>query len=190
MYYTNTRCMDQKYILNPGGMYSLFASTVTLSNAEIFAVDAFQAYSTAGKSTLFEINNCYNPVSNPYNIEIDQTYNYTNPGCDAPAGSYCVTVPGYTAGYVKIQVNHGPVRLAEITEPDVEIYPNPTMENLFIVNDAEVTHFYIYDITGTIISSGEYLQQPISIQSLPQGLYQLVLHYEQGENKTTSFIKL
>ncbi|MBK6729721.1 MAG: T9SS type A sorting domain-containing protein [Bacteroidetes bacterium] len=189
MYYTNTRCMDQKYILNPANMYSLFGSTVTLNNATIYAVDAYQAYSTAGKSTLYDINGCYDPETNPYTIEIDQTYSYSNPGCDATTGSFCVIVPGYTVGYVKIQVHHLPLRLAEETNYKTDIFPNPAINTLNINSKKEINQFEIYSITGACLASGNY-NQTLDISFLSQGMYQLVLTCVDGEKSTHSFIKL
>ncbi|KRP10246.1 MAG: hypothetical protein ABR95_06790 [Sphingobacteriales bacterium BACL12 MAG-120813-bin55] len=72
MYYTNSRCNEQRYVLDPSGMYPMFLAPVTLQNAEIHAIDAMQAYSTSGNSKLFDINECYDSIL--YSIEIDTFY--------------------------------------------------------------------------------------------------------------------
>ena len=191
MYYTNTRCIDQKYTLNPGGMYPLFLETVTLDSAVIHAIDAEQAYSTSGKSKLYDINDCYDPVSNPYDIEIDQTYTYPAVECTGPSGSLCVTVPGYTAGYVKIRVTHAPspLRQANIQQSAPAIYPNPVADVLTI-NQSGFVAYTVYSISGSLVEFGSIANDQVNTSNLQPGMYLLHITDETGNGYTSSFIKL
>jgi len=188
MYYTNTRCNDQKIILNPAGMYPMFLYDVELEDAHIYAVDAKQAYSTSGKCMLFEINSFYNTTD--YEIEIDQTYDYANPGGDAPEGSLCVIVPGYTAGYVKIHVipaGSGKIGKEKFTE--LVIYPNPSKEYIKVETNERFVGYEIYSSLGSKIYSSNNFESIIDIHKLTSGTYTIALRRIDGSQLIKSFIK-
>ena len=62
-----------------------------------------------------------------------------------------VTVPGYTAGYVKIRVTHAPspLRQANIKQSE-PTHPNPVVDMLTINQSGFVT-YSVYSISGSLI---------------------------------------
>ena len=187
MYYTNSRCNEQRYVLDPSGMYPMFLAPVTLQNAEIHAIDAMQTYSTSGNSKLYDINECYDSIL--YNIEIDTFYTTSNPGCTAPAGGYCITVPGYTIGYVKIEVVPYIPRMADTIEDELTIYPNPTDNILYISSNKEMALVEIYTSSGALALSVDDVTSFLDVNNLTSGMYQLVCTFEDGSVLNKSFVK-
>lgn len=188
MYFTNSRCNDQRYILNPSGMTPMFGYVVELENAEIFVVDAFQAYSQSGKSMIYDFNSCYN-AANPYDIEIDQTYTYLNPGCTAASGSLCVTVPGFTSGYVKMQVVPYIPRMANEMGNELIIYPNPANNMLFVSSTEEIQTVEIFSMTGMKVLEQSNDSNSIDISNLSSGMYQIICNFKDGNRAVNSFAK-
>ena len=187
MYFTNSQCKEQRYILNPAGMSPLFGYPVELLDAEIHAVDAYQAYSTSGNSKLYEINNCYN--TNPYTIEIDSIYTSSNPSCDAPEGSLCVNVPGFTFGYVKMHVIPYIPKVAEERKNDIYIYPNPANSALNISATDEMLKIEVYSMAGVKMLEQENNSTSLDISILSYGMYQIVCIFKDGNRIVKSFIK-
>ena len=189
MYFTNNRCIEQRYVINPGGMTPMFGYTVGLANAEMFVVDAYQAYSQSGKSMIYDFNTCYSPA-NPYDIEIDQTYNYTNPGCDAAEGSLCVKVPGFTSGFVKMQVVPYIPRIANEIGNDFIVYPNPANDRLNISFTEDIQSVVILSVTGMKVLEQTGNNNSIDISQLSYGMYQVICYLNDGSQMVNSFIKL
>ncbi|MFN0274815.1 MAG: T9SS type A sorting domain-containing protein [Chitinophagales bacterium] len=189
MYYTNTRCNEQRYILNPGGMTPMYGYVVELEDAAIYAVDAFQAYSQSGKSMLYDINSCYDPDINPYDIEIDQAYTYTAVTCTADAGSLCFSAPGYTSGYVKMHIVPYVEKLAEEKVKEVKVYPNPANNILNISANEEIQSVQILSLYGATVLTMTGNTQSIDITALPYGMYQIVCIFNAGTRIFSSFVK-
>lgn len=189
MYFTNSRCNEQRYVINPSGMTPMFGYTVELTNAEMFVVDAFQAYSQSGKSMIYDFNTCYTPA-NPYDIEIDQTYNYTNPGCDAAEGSLCVKVPGFASGFVKMQVVPYIPRIANEIESELIVYPNPANDKLNISFTEDIHTVVILSVTGMKILEQTGNNNSVDISQLSYGMYQVFCYLNDGSQMVKSFIKL
>jgi len=188
MYFSNSRCNDQRYILNPAGMYLLYGYSVELTNAEMFVVDAMQGYSQSGKSMLYDFNSCYTAGS-PYDIEIDQTYNYINPGCAAATGSLCVTVPGFTSGYVKIQVVPAVPKIAEENTTETTIYPNPSNTLINIASSEVIISWELVTLAGVSLVNEKYSTNTLDISKLPAGMYQIIITFSDGSKEVKSFVK-
>ena len=189
MYFTNSRCKEQRYVLNPSGMTPMFGYVVELENAEMFVVDAFQAYSQSGKSMIYDFNSCYTPV-NPYDMEINQTYNYVNPGCTAAEGSLCITVPGFTSGYVKMAVVPYVPRIADEINSSLAIYPNPANNLLNISTTEQIVKVEIISMTGAKMFEAIDNCNTIDISMLSYGMYQVICNFSDGSSVTKPFIKL
>lgn len=167
----------------------MFGYTVELTNAEMFVVDAFQTYSQSGKSMIYDFNTCYTPA-NPYDIEIDQTYNYTNPGCDAAEGSLCVKVPGFASGFVKMQVVPYIPRIANEIESELIVYPNPANDKLNISFTEDIHTVVILSVTGMKILEQTGNNNSVDISQLSYGMYQVFCYLNDGSQMVKSFIKL
>lgn len=189
MYFTNSRCNDQRYVLNPAGMYLMYGYQVELVDAEMFVVDAFQAYSQSGKSMIYDFNSCYTPA-NPYDMEIDQTYNYVNPVCTAADGSLCITVPGFTSGYVKMAVVPYVPRMADEINTSLSIYPNPANNLINISSTEQIVSVAVISMTGAKMFETIDNCNIIDISMLSYGMYQVICTFSDGSNVTKSFIKL
>ncbi|MBK9457828.1 MAG: hypothetical protein IPO24_20775 [Bacteroidetes bacterium] len=97
MYFTNSRCKEQRYVLNPSGMTPMFGYVVELENAEMFVVDAFQAYSQSGKSMIYDFNSAIR-LSIPMTWKLIKHIITLIRAVLAAEGSLCITVPGFHPG--------------------------------------------------------------------------------------------
>ena len=79
----------------------------------------------------------------------------------------------------------------------ISFYPNPVKEELYVrwdkINDTyNVKNIQLFDINGKeLFSSNKYEENKISIPFLnyPNGLYQIVLQFENNDIKTIKVIK-
>jgi hypothetical protein len=83
--------------------------------------------------------------------------------------------------------------IAETEMPCVRLYPNPAKDKLTVESDeAAIKGVEVLDIAGRIIAvetgQAAALQYPVSVASLPQGIYLLKIRTEQGI-ATKKFVK-
>jgi len=80
---------------------------------------------------------------------------------------------------------------------DIKYYPNPVREELFVKWEMPENKFVervdLYSLTGQLLTSKSKLskENTVSIQfsGYPEGMYNLVLLYSNGEQKTLKVIK-
>ena len=72
---------------------------------------------------------------------------------------------------------------------EINIYPNPASDKLYINNVRDITTYKIIDASGKIIQSGDFTQNPIDIHSLEGGVYLLSLSHKNGNSINKRFIK-
>ncbi|MBK9506854.1 MAG: T9SS type A sorting domain-containing protein [Bacteroidetes bacterium] len=192
IYFSNVRDTIQKYTVNPNplkvGPSATFpgALTVKLDTATTYSVIADQIYATAGKSTLFDINHCYDDGNHPIIIT----------GIDTlKDDDLILTVPSHSAGYIKARLvvtyPHG--RKGEWLEnEDLSIYPNPT-GNFFVISgniENELLNIEIYDMRGVLCKQQQgYLGEQIDVALLPSGLYTVVIKTQANEQVIKKLIK-
>jgi len=80
-----------------------------------------------------------------------------------------------------------PLNSAQITLPNLHVYPNPANEVLFL-NNLDDVPFEIYDISGKLVQNGWVKQHQIAVDNLVSGLYVLILQNNQ-QIQSTRFIK-
>jgi Secretion system C-terminal sorting domain len=96
--------------------------------------------------------------------------------------------------------NEATVKNDDLLPSDIEkisYYPNPVREELYVkwenLTDNFVTQIDIYTITGQLMKTYEnqkgFDTTTISFQTYPEGFYNLVLNYTNGETKTLKIIK-
>jgi hypothetical protein len=187
MYFTNSRCNEQRYILDPGAMASMYGHPVQLEDATIYSVDAYQAYSQSGKSMIYDFNSCYNTTD--YEIEIDTIYNYPSLSCTSSDDILCVKVPGFTSGYVKMHVIPYVPKEAEVKENELKIYPNPANKMLTVDSENEIQKIEIYSMVGMKVFEQVTNIKLIDITELAYGMYQIVCIFKDGSSIVKSFIK-
>ena len=194
IYYTNVTALEEDFKIDPVNLPGLLdAATVNLGIASINYIDAKMPYSTSGRSNLYRyadqdagdpssgiINACYalndpNPL-----IEINQIKTKLNePNC---SGSYstncCISVPPYSAGYIKIPYSLSMRTASTInTENNFIIYPNPARDFITIFNstlsqDESEYLISIRNAEGKTYYEEKYqMAEKIDISNLPSGNY-------------------
>ncbi|KRP10245.1 MAG: hypothetical protein ABR95_06785 [Sphingobacteriales bacterium BACL12 MAG-120813-bin55] len=98
-------------------------------------------------------------------------------------------MPGYTIGYVKIEVVPYIPRMADTIEDELTIYPNPTDNILYISSNKEIALVEIYTSSGALALSVDDLTSFLELNSLTNGMYQLVCTFEDGSVLNKSFVK-
>lgn len=82
-------------------------------------------------------------------------------------------------------------------EDVISYYPNPVKEELYLkwelIQDKFVSTIQVFGLDGKVLTSYSNLEktnnQTIPFQSLPRGVYLVVLIYNNGEQKTIKIIK-
>ena len=80
-----------------------------------------------------------------------------------------------------------PLNSAQITLPNVHVYPNPANQFLYVQNANDIP-YQIYDLNGKLVQTGWVNQNQISVDNLLSGLYILILQ-NNHQTQSTRFIK-
>lgn len=72
---------------------------------------------------------------------------------------------------------------------EVQLYPNPTTQTIFLKNLTSATQYSIYSIDGKVVASGKVTGNSINVESLLSGYYHLSLN-TNGQQSITRFQKL
>jgi hypothetical protein len=74
------------------------------------------------------------------------------------------------------------LELSHFPNETVELYPNPTQENIWINSEAKIIHLWLHDLTGKIILkvNPEKTHLKIDLSRYPKGLYLLSLETSSG----------
>ena len=213
VYYSNIRSSDQNYLVNGQDIGRLLPDHpiygepigIQFGTAFIKCIDALQPYSTSGKSTIYDLNTCYDCHStfdfwHPYEIMPENPpsirYFENVPACitTPDINEICVTVPGYSIGYFKIPVSavYATPKFSIITEnTDLIVFPNPAGTTIRYTSHyaIEATRGEIHSVAGIHILNFDPAQiNTIDISTLSSGVYSLTLIGEFGKI-STMFIK-
>ena len=217
IFYSNAWGTELNFKIDPAGLLGFYidALGVELGTPYIEGIDAEFPYSTAGRCSLFDyrFNTCYSnpgipnacdwtaPLSFvPYPIDLTDIDIITAlpDGCGPTVlSTNCITVPGYSFGYIKLPILPFYERAAEFSKKDdqISIYPNPTTD-YFTINSRNIIEsnqdifVSIYALDG--ILSGFHIVQDLSridISNLAIGCYAVNLRTATGLNKTELLIK-
>ena len=82
-------------------------------------------------------------------------------------------------------------------EDVISYYPNPVKEQLYLkwelINENKLSTIQIYSLTGQLLKTINKLEATtnvvIDFNSFPNGIYNLLLNYTNGENKSIKIIK-
>ena len=206
VYYTNINSAHQKYVINPENLISFYpyadAVRLDLFPIEIFAIDAEQLYSNSGRSALFSMAEAYDlcqeegVYNNRYEI-LDIATSSTTSSCagSAPPGAACVIVPGYSAGYFKIQLSPFVLRLGEM-ENVFTLFPNPTSTSFTFMSNAflDIQEYYnmtILDVTGKLLLDQQVMEgQNIDVSNFPVGIYTVLIYNGYNNVEVEKLIKM
>ncbi|KMQ61964.1 hypothetical protein ACM40_06490 [Chryseobacterium sp. BLS98] len=86
------------------------------------------------------------------------------------------------------QTNLGTVNTA-LTKNNINIYPNPATDYLYLRNNNKVTQISICDVTGKTVLSTDKVGDKIDISGLLRGNYFIVLKLTDGTSQSQKFIK-
>ena len=127
--------------------------------------------------------------------------------CDiegSPCGSpLCIEVDDVTAAqsnqppynkwdHIGIYAEDCSLSIPSLNKPVVSVYPNPTVNNLFIYKQQEgVINVGLYTITGQLLLQKEFgnINNFMSIENLSSGTYFLVIENKEGEKIIKKVIK-
>lgn len=104
------------------------------------------------------------------------------------------TAPRYISGK---EVNQETDLQKFFSEDILSYYPNPVKEELFLkwelTGDKNVSKIEVYNLNGQVIRVFNYLEKEntktISFMECPVGIYHIILHYTNGEQKSIKIIK-
>jgi len=216
IFYSNAWGTDLNFKLEPAVLLGFYidALGVEFGTPYIEGIDAEFPYSTAGRCPLYDyrFNTCYsNPgipnscdwtaplsfVSYPIDLTDINVIDARPDRCGpAVLSTNCITVPGYSFGYIKLPILPFYERLSELIKDDhILIYPNPTTDyftinsnNLLELNQEVNVSIYALDSTLCGFQIVQDLQR-VDISNLAKGCYAVNFRTSAGFNKTEMLIK-
>jgi hypothetical protein len=69
------------------------------------------------------------------------------------------------------------------------LFPNPAAEKIEIKSNQVFSQYYIRDIAGKIILSGQINEPAINVVSLPKGIYHLQIFDAKSQSASKVFVK-
>ncbi len=202
--YSNVRPTTQTYYIDPDLLEGIYApgTDIDLNDHSIYihSIDAAQLYSTAGKSSLFDINTFYDACSTGYvnRFEIEDISTELNTGTCAGgwgvADGVCVKVPANSAGYFEIEMEL--YRLGEAKDI-YRIFPNPASTEFTIsYTDAKFDQgqpviVEIFSIEGHLMHSSQIMEfEKVDISNFPVGVYQIILSQVGMQTESEMLVKM
>ncbi|MFN0275809.1 MAG: T9SS type A sorting domain-containing protein [Chitinophagales bacterium] len=196
VYYTNVTASAINYKLNTDNLTAFFPGSdfVDPGVATIYSLQADKNYSTVGRSTLFDINECYDGATymedaqHPWDMQALELPYFNTPEC---TGTFdpdkCITVEPYSIGYFRVPiVPHYPRLMPENilyseAPGDIQLYPNPASSFFaFTINEEAQDEIYTLEILN--IEGAKLLEikavtgKPVDISQLPNGIYTVVIN--------------
>lgn len=109
------------------------------------------------------------------NITGDESDNYYLSLVDAPTTTANITEP---------------VNIADASFDDIEIYPNPFSDNIFISNTENIKNITITNVLGQIVFENDNKEfNSINTAGFNNGLYILVIRHDNGTSKMLKLLK-
>jgi len=192
MYFTNVREVKQEYIVDYNSLLSWFAGAdgIEIGSSTIHAVDARQLYSTAGKSSLYPLNTCYNTTTNMYELEYAEA-SPTPVVFDCDPGlpfKKCFSVEAYSYGY--IEVPFAPHYMEKGSDPEkyytdsLQIIPNPATDYITFRTSSSTCYAVRFEVVGTDgriwISAESDICSETDVSQLAAGAYLVRVHTVSG----------
>jgi hypothetical protein len=79
------------------------------------------------------------------------------------------------------------VSQSESNQETVSVWPNPGKEFVYFQSSRPISNWQILDLSGRLVMHGQSLSA--SVEHLPQGLYFIRFHLNNGEEKSARWIK-
>lgn len=203
-----TNIENPYYTWNSGGVTQVFevgtmgSHTVSVSNGNNCKASASVSVTSSDCKPTISVLGVPDVVELPFTITISTnlqkpTYAWSNGNVSSKfkvssRGSYKVTVSDPTNCTVtaSIKVSSAsvtvsgdtPVGIQSETKKDIQVYPNPTIDelNMNIPDDINVQSIELYDMSGRMIERYPIDTRTISLGNYFSGMYLLIVRYDDG----------
>ena len=101
------------------------------------------------------------------------------PDVTAKANGYYI-FQNITANHSIIVTFKGSTGIENIVANQLQIFPNPTKDEIFIKSNLPIEKVEIYSLTGVLMLSETNFTEKISVSALPQGVYLLKIYTDKG----------
>jgi len=68
----------------------------------------------------------------------------------------------------------------DVVATQLQIFPNPVKDDIFIQSDLQIEKVEIYSLTGSLLTQENNFNEKISISALPEGIYLLRIYTDKG----------
>ena len=181
---------------------------IVVGSAAAFTVNAASGKAGTPLNVTWTVSGTTASPYNVVNVKIDYTIdggaNWTVLSAStANTGTASVTFPaslGASTPYVRVSaignvfyaVNKvtltASLATSENTKDQVQIYPNPATDKLFVKNVSAKSTYSIFDATGRLVSEGSIVDGEINVSKLVKGTY-VISFTNDGNSTKTKFIK-
>ncbi|MFI5170897.1 MAG: T9SS type A sorting domain-containing protein [Chitinophagales bacterium] len=200
-YFTNMKNEAASYILDLGDLADLIPGTspIGFGSATITSVNCRRLYSNSGRSSLFDINTCYESEFHDTEVQLlsyVDTPNVPEITTGLTGGKICITVQKYSVGYFKVAVMSGSRAGINKLDDIISIFPNPTSNSFKIMSKAETEtpvkfNIKIYSLSGVVcLEQKAITNESINIAGLPSGIYMVKISDQHNNSTTKKLIKI
>jgi uncharacterized repeat protein (TIGR01451 family) len=130
--------------------------------------------------------NSYQWQLNGSNISGAQSQSYTA----VANGNYTVEVTDLNScSAVSSLLNVTGVSIMDLTDTELQVYPNPAVEELIIYCDEAIESAVVYNVFGEQVQFAREDIQKMNVKFLSQGIYTIQIHTTNGKAGTRRFMK-
>ncbi len=111
---------------------------------------------------------------------------------DQPSGHSYVNEFNDTLMMLFVNINVEPTLFVSSEEPemlDVNVFPNPGNEVIYVSSGNDVASYSIYYVDGALVGQGDYTSKGIIISGLDSGTYIIVVKNKNGDTGSVLFEK-
>jgi len=109
----------------------------------------------------------------------------TIPGLDL-ATTYYYSLTSYNADNQALTISNGNFTTSTVgvealsVSGQLQIYPNPAKDDIFIESDLPISRVEIYSLSGSLVLSENNVDKSVSVATLPAGVYLLKAYTDKG----------
>jgi len=116
------------------------------------------------------------------------TYQWLSTQFKVPVLEVTATAGGFGGDQLTIRTADLGVGINDVEAPELSIYPNPAQHELTVNLSGKTASYTLINASGQIVQAGSVLQQQISIDDLPAGIYLLSIE-QNGASRQARFVK-
>lgn len=176
---------------NPGDVYATSPTIISIPSVISTGVtNTFYSALKGGRTNIYNLSPNYQWTKNGLNVGTNAS-TYSDSSLMTGDVIKLIISTGITcvAGNVESNIiTSSTLSTGDFIQNEINIYPNPTKDKVFIKNLKNITEIKIYDATGKLVINSKTNSEMVNVSTLPKGIYFLEVQTAKKTFKT-KFIK-